>query len=127
VYELEIAKENMTSLLYILFLFFWVQVSVGTLLAFTTAAVSVLILRYVPPDEVQLPSSLHESIDSMSSRLSGDIKEVNCDNVKDPAGSCHSNNLHDKGDALLGYPLIENKVAQGNTSLHALHCFDFNP
>ncbi|KAE8099755.1 hypothetical protein FH972_017710 [Carpinus fangiana] len=88
------------------------MVSVGTLLAFTTVAVSVLILRYVPPDEVPLPSSLHESIDSMSSRFSGDIQEVDCDNVKNPAGSCHRNNLHDQGDALVGYPLIEKGVAQ---------------
>jgi cationic amino acid transporter 1 len=127
VYELEIAEGYLTSLLYILLLFFWAQVSVGTLLAFTTVAVSVLILRYVPPDEVPLPSSLHESIDSMSSRFSGDIQEVDCDNVKNPAGSCHRNNLHDKGDALVGYPLIEKGVAQGNTGLHALHCCALNP
>ncbi|KAG2630861.1 hypothetical protein PVAP13_3KG554600 [Panicum virgatum] len=37
------------------------MVSVGTLLAFTTVAVSILILRYVPPDEVPLPSSLQAS------------------------------------------------------------------
>ena len=37
------------------------QVSVGTLLAFTIVAVSILILRYVPPDEVPLPSSLQAS------------------------------------------------------------------
>lgn len=37
------------------------MVSVGTLLAFTIVAVSILILRYVPPDEVPLPSSLRAS------------------------------------------------------------------
>lgn len=42
----------------------------GTLLAFTTVAISVLILRYVPPDEVPLPSSLQESIDFTTLRLS---------------------------------------------------------
>ncbi|KAJ0982564.1 hypothetical protein J5N97_010819 [Dioscorea zingiberensis] len=42
------------------------MVSVGTLLAFTIVAISILILRYVPPDEVPLPSSLQESIDSVS-------------------------------------------------------------
>ncbi|RVW35123.1 Cationic amino acid transporter 2, vacuolar [Vitis vinifera] len=38
------------------------MVSVGTLLAFTTVAISVLILRYVPPEEVPLVSSLQESL-----------------------------------------------------------------
>ncbi|XP_016508985.1 cationic amino acid transporter 2, vacuolar isoform X2 [Nicotiana tabacum] len=41
------------------------MVSVGTLLAFTMVAISVLILRYVPPDEVPLPSSFQAAIDSM--------------------------------------------------------------
>ncbi|KAG6480908.1 cationic amino acid transporter 2, vacuolar-like [Zingiber officinale] len=44
------------------------MVSVGTLLAFTIVAVSILILRYVPPHEVPLPSSLRESIESVSFR-----------------------------------------------------------
>ncbi|XP_042392798.1 uncharacterized protein LOC121984083 isoform X2 [Zingiber officinale] len=42
------------------------RVSVGTLLAFTIVAVSILILRYVPPSEVLLPSFLQQSIDSVS-------------------------------------------------------------
>ncbi|GAB2212190.1 hypothetical protein Droror1_Dr00025540 [Drosera rotundifolia] len=43
------------------------MVSVGTLLAFTAVAVSVLILRYVPPDEVPLPPSTRGSVPSISS------------------------------------------------------------
>ncbi|KAK3146579.1 hypothetical protein QOZ80_3BG0268300 [Eleusine coracana subsp. coracana] len=37
------------------------MVSVGTLLAFIIVAISILILRYVPPDEVPLPPSMQES------------------------------------------------------------------
>lgn len=48
----------------------------GTLLAFTTVAVSVLILRYVPPDEVPLTSGLQESIGSVSSQFNNDLKET---------------------------------------------------
>ncbi|KAK9986847.1 hypothetical protein SO802_031798 [Lithocarpus litseifolius] len=81
------------------------MVSVGTLLAFTTVAVSVLILRYVPPDEVPLPSSLQKSIDTLSSRCSDNIQEINNNNLKDLAGSFGS-----KGDALLRNPLIEKGV-----------------
>ncbi|MFS8020334.1 putative amino acid/polyamine transporter I [Helianthus anomalus] len=50
------------------------MVSVGTLLAFTMVAISVLILRYVPPDEVPLPSSLQAVIDSVSLRYSNVIR-----------------------------------------------------
>ena len=46
------------------------QVSVGTLLAFTMVAISVLILRYIPPDVVPVPSSLQEAVDSVSSKYS---------------------------------------------------------
>ncbi|XP_028548468.1 cationic amino acid transporter 2, vacuolar-like, partial [Dendrobium catenatum] len=42
------------------------MVSVGTLLAFTMVAISILILRYVPPNEMPLPSSFQESIESLS-------------------------------------------------------------
>ncbi|PPD66151.1 hypothetical protein GOBAR_DD36973 [Gossypium barbadense] len=65
------------------------QVSVGTLIAFTMVAVSVLILRYVPPDEVPLPSSLQESIDSYMLRHNSDAQMINGENpAKSPGDPC---------------------------------------
>lgn len=58
------------------------QVSVGTLLAFTMVAISVLILRYVPPDEVPLPSSLQAAINSVSLRYSCIAEDVEVDSTK---------------------------------------------
>ncbi|XP_039139732.1 cationic amino acid transporter 2, vacuolar-like [Dioscorea cayenensis subsp. rotundata] len=54
------------------------MVSVGTLLAFTIVAISILILRYVPPDEVPLPSSLQESIDSVSFYYNSQEEDGKC-------------------------------------------------
>ncbi|XVE62501.1 hypothetical protein DITRI_Ditri06bG0122700 [Diplodiscus trichospermus] len=48
------------------------MVSVGTLLAFTVVAISILILRYAPPNKVPLPSSLQEYIDSVRMQLDDD-------------------------------------------------------
>ena len=52
-----------------------VQVSVGTLLAFTMVAISLLIIRYVPPDVVPLPSSLQDSIDAVTLRYNDFTKD----------------------------------------------------
>lgn len=103
------------------------QVSVGTLFAFTTAAVSVLILRYVPPDEVPLSSSLQESIKAVSLQFGCSIQESDSRNLKDPAGSSEneSHNIDEIGEALLGYPLIEKSISQGNTSLLDLKSGNF--
>lgn len=46
------------------------MVSVGTLLAFTIVAISILILRYVPPDDVPVPPSLQGSAEFESLPLS---------------------------------------------------------
>lgn len=95
---------------------FDVQVSVGTLLAFTMVAISVLILRYVPPDEVPLPSSLRDSIDSLSLQygkstqdISGEDSKVNVGTSKDSAIP-----LLGKEDASAEFPLIAKQLFLGN-------------
>ncbi|XP_077248620.1 uncharacterized protein LOC143888166 [Tasmannia lanceolata] len=91
------------------------MVSVGTLLAFTIVALSILILRYVPPDEVPMRSSLKESIDSVS--LQYNTREKNAGPKYLVAASMHSNqhsqdsmlypNDAEESDA---YPLIVEEV-----------------
>uniref|UniRef100_A0A1J3K7T1 Cationic amino acid transporter 2, vacuolar n=1 Tax=Noccaea caerulescens TaxID=107243 RepID=A0A1J3K7T1_NOCCA len=84
------------------------MVSVGTLLAFTMVAISVLILRYVPPDELPLPSSLQERIDSVSF-IYGETKS------SDHAGTSNSSKqpLIVENDASIHFPIIEKQEAQG--------------
>lgn len=67
----------------------------GTLLAFTTVAISILILRYVPPDEVPLTSSIQESI----------YPEV-C--------SKDSSSIMNDGEISAVKPLINKEINQGN-------------
>ncbi|XP_010550573.1 PREDICTED: cationic amino acid transporter 2, vacuolar-like [Tarenaya hassleriana] len=85
------------------------MVSVGTLLAFTMVAISVLILRYVPPDEVPLPSSLQERIESVSFSYSGE------DSSSASVGTSRSGKqpLLGKPDALADYPVIEKQEVLG--------------
>lgn len=87
----------------------------GTLLAFTTVAISVLILRYVPPHESPLPSSLQEAINSTLSQLDGESQETD-GNVLGDSSSFRENNIQDssdKGNNMLNYPLIEREVSRG--------------
>ncbi|WOK99460.1 hypothetical protein Cni_G08172 [Canna indica] len=92
------------------------MVSVGTLLAFTMVAISILILRYVPPTEVPLPSSLQESIDSVSFRYS-------IQNIEEKEGSSGTTgSSKGKDDNIceevhkesVHYPLIEKEVSKEN-------------
>ncbi|XP_065852255.1 cationic amino acid transporter 2, vacuolar isoform X2 [Euphorbia lathyris] len=88
------------------------MVSVGALLAFTAVAVSVLILRYVPPDEVPLPPSL-QSVDSLSVGPSCNIQEVGSQNLKDSVNSCESSqSLRKRGGISIEDPLLHKAIAQ---------------
>ncbi|KAL8210423.1 hypothetical protein R6Q57_004860 [Mikania cordata] len=92
------------------------MVSVGTLLAFTMVAISVLILRYVPPDEVPLPSSLQTAIDLVFLRYSNIVssQEPDVEVSKDHTGVSGEKNklLLQKGELSVKYPLIAKVTAQ---------------
>lgn len=80
------------------------MVSIGTLLAFTVVAISVLILRYVPPDEMPLPSSLQGSIDLLYSST----QVISGKSLVDPIGTSQDSSIQrpqGKGEASLD-PLI---------------------
>lgn len=84
----------------------------GTLVAFTMVAVSVLILRYVPPDEVPLPASLQDSIDSVSLQYGSISQDISGDDPKASAGSSKdsSKRLLDSVDIMVELPLIEKQL-----------------
>ncbi|KAL5059000.1 hypothetical protein RYX36_030604 [Vicia faba] len=88
------------------------MVSVGTLLAFTTVAVSVLIIRYVPPNEIPIPASLLTSVDPLLNQSSGDIEEETTMSLEDPASHFDNSHLHDKPDIRLEHPLIIKEVTK---------------
>ncbi|XP_014491175.1 cationic amino acid transporter 2, vacuolar [Vigna radiata var. radiata] len=78
------------------------MVSVGTLLAFTMVAMSVLILRYVPPNEVPLPPSLKDSIASVLKRYSLSSSDTNVGDV-DANTSEHTKPLIVKEDVSVDF------------------------
>ncbi|KAG6533561.1 hypothetical protein ZIOFF_007436 [Zingiber officinale] len=90
------------------------MVSVGTLLAFTIVAVSILILRYVPPREVPLPASLHESIESVSFRYSSNQRHDDGTSQAIPKESADS-------------PLIVKEINKGTKLMvhHKQFCFGY--
>ncbi|WVZ59967.1 hypothetical protein U9M48_010047, partial [Paspalum notatum var. saurae] len=87
------------------------MVSVGTLLAFTIVAVSILILRYVPPDEVPLPPSMQESF-----RLSQECGEEKDRNLLGN-GNCNTSQTKDVIVVVESVkdPLIEKGLDRGKT------------
>ncbi|XP_004288380.1 PREDICTED: cationic amino acid transporter 2, vacuolar-like [Fragaria vesca subsp. vesca] len=95
------------------------MVSVGTLVAFTMVAISVLILRYVPPDEVPLPASLQDSIDSVSLRHGSNSQDISGDDPKGSVGSSKDSSkpLLDKVDILVDLRLIEKQLPLVNYTL----------
>ncbi|KAL6988635.1 hypothetical protein U1Q18_014389 [Sarracenia purpurea var. burkii] len=94
------------------------MVSVGTLLAFTTVAISILILRYVPPDEVRFPS---HSVSVLTSRI---IQKTDREKPENPVGS--SKHSFDNEGSLLGHSVIEKKGSSRICQLNAFMWFNIN-
>lgn len=95
------------------------MVSVGTLVAFTMVAISVLILRYVPPDEVPLPASLQDSIDSVSLPYGSISQDISGGDPKASAGSSKDSSkpLLDSVDIMVELPLIEKQLPLVNYTI----------
>lgn len=75
-------------------------------------AVSILILRYIPPSEVPLPSSFHESIDSVSLRYSTQEIDAGSENAlaaENKGNSQHAPDFEPSSEC----PLIANDDVQG--------------
>ncbi|PPS02692.1 hypothetical protein GOBAR_AA17970 [Gossypium barbadense] len=90
------------------------MVSVGTLLAFTVVAISILILRYSPPEEVPLPSSLQQFIDSVRKQLDDDSQSMERKEFNDADIVEQRPSQSEYGEASIQYPLIEKQFCEGN-------------
>ncbi|XP_061356749.1 cationic amino acid transporter 2, vacuolar-like isoform X1 [Gastrolobium bilobum] len=91
------------------------MVSVGTLLAFTMVAISVLVLRYIPPDKVPLIPSLQDSTASVSMQNSLSSAESNEGYAEANVGTYEDEKpLVVKEDVSITYPLIAKHLAIGN-------------
>ncbi|XP_022718827.1 LOW QUALITY PROTEIN: cationic amino acid transporter 4, vacuolar-like [Durio zibethinus] len=88
------------------------MVSVGTLLAFTVVAISILILRYAPPDEMPLPSSLQESIGSVRMLLDDDSQGTERKKFNDVDVVKESSHQFVDGEASIQYPLIQKQITE---------------
>jgi len=86
------------------------QVSVGTLIAFTVSAISVLIVRYIPPIEVPLPHSRQDPIDSESMEYGWSYLETN-------ENDANLKPLFVKEDVPTDYPLIAKYIATDKCEL----------
>ncbi|KAL9247085.1 hypothetical protein vseg_020553 [Gypsophila vaccaria] len=92
------------------------MVSVGTLLAFTVVAISVLIIRYVPPNEVPFPSSLQESKGVDFLHHSGDVEVDDEVNSRKHVGTSKdiSQPLLEQGNSSIVRPLILKQSAESS-------------
>uniref|UniRef100_A0A9I9CUT2 Cationic amino acid transporter C-terminal domain-containing protein n=1 Tax=Cucumis melo TaxID=3656 RepID=A0A9I9CUT2_CUCME len=94
------------------------MVSVGTLFAFATVAVSVLILRYIPPNEVPLPSSLHESFDPLSLPIHTSADDVDGQYTENNSTKDSARPLLAKVDSSVDIPIIGSYLARRGYALN---------
>lgn len=83
-------------------------------MSFTIVAISILIIRYVPPDEVPLPTSLLASTCGSSLEYGSNVEEVNEPNTKKHVGTSKDEIqplLHDE-NLSAGHPLILKQSAE---------------
>lgn len=101
------------------------QVSVGTLLSFTIVSISILIIRYVPPDEVPLPSSLQVPTFVGSLECSDIVEEVDGENSEKHVGTSRDEiqPLLRNGNLDVGHPLIIKQSIECRSKLKK--CFSF--
>ena len=95
----------------------------GTLLAFTVVAISILVLRYIPPNEIPLPPSLQDSVDYVSSGYdwrSDETTERDAEAITGTSDSTKTSVIQE--DASIEYPLIPKQLAIGRCEL----CLSFS-
>ncbi|KAI3993853.1 hypothetical protein MKX01_002866 [Papaver californicum] len=92
------------------------MVSVGTLLAFTIVAISILILRYIPPDTVPLSQSFLGSIGPIPSYGISQENEGGNQIIHVATSSDYSNNSLVKEGTSVDYPLIVKQLNQEKAS-----------
>lgn len=99
------------------------QVSVGTLLAFTIVAISVLVLRYIPPLEV--PIRLSHPVDSVTHLSGHDIQQTVGDTIIHSADAADIDYYIQENENTKQSPLLQKKCDQGTIEFFEAYFYIF--